>query len=341
MRRTGGRRHLLAGLLVLLLAGCAGQYQKPQEPLVGTPVELTTVPFFPQKKYQCGPAALATLLAAAGVRTSPDELASRVFLPGRRGSLQSELIAVVRGYDRVPVVVEPKVPTLINALQAGRPVLVLQDLGLAGFAQYHYAVVVGAGPDSFILRSGTSARLVMERERFVHAWERAGSWGVVALLPGEFPPGMDREVYLRAAADLEAAGRWEAAATCYQALINQWPAYIDALFGLGTVRLLQKEYQAAIPLLRQVLILERDHSAAVNNLAEALAGAGCFDEGLQVLDRFLGGPAGEAVPGWRATLAATRAELHERASLYQARRISDAALACDLARDNLESPLHQ
>src|SRR4051812_47501607 len=83
-------------LAALLLAGCAQLGQLvPQTTALrtewpeGVPrtVELTSVPFFPQDDYQCGPAALATALAYSGVNITPDPLVKQVFLPSRNGSL--------------------------------------------------------------------------------------------------------------------------------------------------------------------------------------------------------------------------------------------------------------
>ena len=42
-------------------------------------LELRDTPFFPQEEYQCGPAALATVLAASGVAVSPDDLTGKVY----------------------------------------------------------------------------------------------------------------------------------------------------------------------------------------------------------------------------------------------------------------------
>ena len=60
--------------LLALLTGCASLVPQtialrdawPQG--VATRVDLTEVPFFPQQDYQCGPAALATVLVAAQLR---------------------------------------------------------------------------------------------------------------------------------------------------------------------------------------------------------------------------------------------------------------------------------
>ena len=85
-------------LVCLWLAGCAaiGSREAILEGVDPARVELESTPFFPQSDYQCGPAALATVLAADGVDVTADQLVSEVYLPGRRGSLQVELIAATR-----------------------------------------------------------------------------------------------------------------------------------------------------------------------------------------------------------------------------------------------------
>ena len=82
--------------MALLLGGCAAPLQSTQ--LLSAPpaalaqaVELNQVPFFPQQRYQCGPAALATVLSWSGAAVSPDALVPEIYLPARRGSLQIEL----------------------------------------------------------------------------------------------------------------------------------------------------------------------------------------------------------------------------------------------------------
>jgi hypothetical protein len=70
-----------------LLAGCvtpqvAALLERP-DPLLPERTELAATPFFPQELYQCGPAALATALARAGVKTSPEVLSPRHPRPSR------------------------------------------------------------------------------------------------------------------------------------------------------------------------------------------------------------------------------------------------------------------
>ncbi|HUG04491.1 MAG TPA: hypothetical protein VML92_08685, partial [Steroidobacteraceae bacterium] len=79
-------------------------------------VELAGTPFFPQDEYQCGPAALATVLRASGVATLPDDLKPQVYVPGRRGSLQAELIGAARRHGRLPYVMPSQGQELVAEL---------------------------------------------------------------------------------------------------------------------------------------------------------------------------------------------------------------------------------
>src|ERR1044071_8213468 len=80
----------------LLLSACV-----TREPFIpanlpagaNTRVELDATPFFPQKKYQCGPAALAAALGASHVAVTPEALVPIVYLPARHGSLHFHLQA--------------------------------------------------------------------------------------------------------------------------------------------------------------------------------------------------------------------------------------------------------
>src|SRR5262245_10708622 len=172
-------------LVCLWLAGCAsiGSRETILEGVEPARVDLESTPFFPQSDYQCGPAALATVLAPAGIDVTPDELVSEVYLPGRRGSLQVELIAATRSRGRLPYLLPPRGDVLLAELAAGRPVLVLQKLGAGPWPGWHYAVLVGydRASDAVLLRSGTTRRLEMSAKRFFWSWDRGGRWAMLAL----------------------------------------------------------------------------------------------------------------------------------------------------------------
>ena len=68
---------------LLLLQGCATPQVATLDthwPLgLATRVELPDVPFYPQEDFECGPAALAMVAAAAGVAVLPQALVEQVY----------------------------------------------------------------------------------------------------------------------------------------------------------------------------------------------------------------------------------------------------------------------
>ena len=67
---------LLSGCAIILPQTSALKEHRPAE--LPARAELTEVPFFPQEEYQCGPAALAMALNAAGLSVTPESLIEQV-----------------------------------------------------------------------------------------------------------------------------------------------------------------------------------------------------------------------------------------------------------------------
>src|SRR3990172_11921389 len=140
----GGIRAAIVGVLLIAVSGCASRLW-PQTAALrealpqGLPerVELTEVPFFAQTEYQCGPAALATLLVSSGVKVKPDDLVSQVYLPERKGSLQVEMLAAARRYGLVSYELAPRFADLLREIAAGNPVVVLIDQGIGPLEYWH------------------------------------------------------------------------------------------------------------------------------------------------------------------------------------------------------------
>ena len=119
-----------------LFSGCALIIPQSEEIRQNRPAdlpattELTEGPFFPQKDYECGPAALATSLVYFGAPVTPDELVSQVYLPERKGSLQVEMIASARRNGMVAYQLAPRFLDMLREVAAGFPVIVLMDFGV-------------------------------------------------------------------------------------------------------------------------------------------------------------------------------------------------------------------
>lgn len=298
--------------LLLVFTGCAtrGPVLAPhvtaEQPAFA---ELQQTPFFPQKQYQCGPAALATVLSITGIDADPDTLTAQVYIPDRHGSLQLELLAATRRHDRIPYVIAPTVDAVVAEIGAGRPVLVLQNLGISTMPVWHYAVVIGfdAQADTLILRSGTKRRHVMRAKRFLASWKRAGSWGFVALRPGELPAASTPERYLQAVSDLEAIGYFSTARAGYLAALQRWPDSANAWLGVGTAHYHLGDHHAAEDSYRRSLVFAPENAVARNNLAQVLLERGCRGAALHTIDAALAVP--NVSHDLRAAMKATRADI--------------------------------
>src|SRR3954467_3993486 len=87
----------LLAIVLVSISGCASlpvpEYGRELPPSRAEHVELSAAPFFAQQDYQCGPAALATVLQSAGIDRTPAQLVEEIYIPQRQGSLQFELLA--------------------------------------------------------------------------------------------------------------------------------------------------------------------------------------------------------------------------------------------------------
>lgn len=265
-------------LAALLAAGCASHPVPPVSWPSSTVTELEDTPFFPQTRYQCGPAALATVLVADGVAVTPEALSPQVFLPGRRGSLQLELVAATRRQQRLPYVLAPELDALFDEVAAGRPVLLLQNLGLSWIPVWHYAVVIGfdADREQVVLRSGTDRRRVMSAKRFTDTWRRGGRWAMVTVRADEIPRTARPLDWLAAANAFEQLGQGALALSAYDSASRRWPESALVWQVLGNARYAAGDRHGARAAYRAAVQRAPD-AAGYNNLAQTELELGCVD----------------------------------------------------------------
>ena len=270
--------------LVILLGSCATPPQTRQlqamPPALPVAVELVDTPFYPQEDYQCGPAALATVLVHHHIDITPGHLVDEVFLPSRHGSLPDEISATARRYGMLSYPLAPALDDLLREVAHGNPVLLFQNLGTAWLPQWHFAVLIGYDLDegSVILRSGVTPRWETPIGTLERTWSRGNYWARVILPAGEIPVTARQQPYLQAALDLETSGQKAAAASAYHAATRRWPDNARAWLALGNLQYAAGEYELAEATYRQGLEGDRKNSQTWNNLAYALMQTGCADQ---------------------------------------------------------------
>lgn len=292
-QHRGRRMGLLFGILVLLvLGGCASTPQSDQVLACGATADrplptrmlLDDVPFYPQEALQCGPASLAMGLShLPGPAVNPEDILSEVYTPGRKGSLQTDLISAARRHGALAYVIRPDLRVLLREVAAGHPVIILQNLAFNWYPKWHYAVVIGFDLDrgDLILHSGREQRQTMPMRVFERTWARGGRWGLLVLKPGELPANPDEPAYLNAALGLEKAGQWQAAAQAYGAALLRWPASVGAALGLGNSRYAAGDLPGAAAAFEAGLAQHPDSAVLHNNLAQTLLDQGRSREALQ------------------------------------------------------------
>lgn len=276
--------------MILVLAGCATPQVSalrahPPETLAQR-TELAEVPFFPQEEYQCGPAALASVLVHNNIATTPAALVPQVYLPGREGSLQTEMLAATRRHGLVAYRLAPRIEDLLTEVAAGNPVVVLQNLAFSFAPLWHYAVVVGydRGQEEIVLRSGVTQRLTMTFSTFERTWARGNHWAMVALPPQRLPATAAETEYVAAAAALERASA-TGAQQAYAAALGRWPANLAARIGAGNIAYSRKDLPAAETAYRQAAADHPQAGDAWNNLAQVLFELGRKQEALSAAQR--------------------------------------------------------
>jgi tetratricopeptide (TPR) repeat protein len=291
-RRCAG---LLACALAVLAAGCAQlvpqtvalRTEWPQG--VAPTVELKSVPFFPQEDYQCGPAALATVLAYSGVPVTPEPLVKQVFVPARQGSLQLEMLAAPRTYGRVSYQLAPRYADVLREVAAGNPVIALQDVSVMApfIREWHYAVVNGFDYPSgtIYMRSGRTPREQMPFTYFEREWIPGKRWAMVVTPPDRIPATATEEGWVNAVIAMARVSGGDAAAKGYETALKRWPGNLPATIGLATILNERGDHARAIALLRDAHAKHPQSTILANNLAQALSDAGRNAEALAQIDK--------------------------------------------------------
>ncbi len=275
---------------LLILSSCASTPQSRQirdDGLGSLPlaVELSNTPFYPQTQYQCGPAALATVLQAHNVNTTPEILSRQVYIPERKGSLQIEIAVAARRHAMLPYPLDTQMSALFAEVAAGNPVLVLQNLGLEWFPKWHYAVVVGYDAENheIVLRSGTSKRWLTPFDVFERSWQRADFWALVIVPVGDIPKTAMPLRYLQTAYAFEQTGNPELALKAYQAASKRWPDNTVTWLTLGNMAYKNHNWLTAVQAFNTALSIKPESTTSWNNLAYALQAYGCGAQSLLAL----------------------------------------------------------
>lgn len=277
-------RAISAIIYLALLAGCASEPPAPATTGTSLPpvARVADIPFHPQSGFRCGPAAMAQVMAAAGVPVPPDKLED--LFPPTQDDPRPALVDAAHRYGRFayPLV---GVEATMGELAAGHPVLVLQNLGVRSRPMWHCIVAVGYDRDrgQILVNSGGEEGKAMSLRLFERLWSDSGEWGLVVLKAGDLPATADQRSYLMAARALEESGRYWESVLAYDGALARWPAETETLMGLGSSLHLLGDPQGAADAYRAAAELADDPAPALGRLAQILSELGRRDEAAAAL----------------------------------------------------------
>lgn len=263
---------LLRSLLFLILvSSCSTRSLLTGKYPIKEKNKITSVEFISQEKYQCGPASLAMMFSHLGEDIDEKQFASMVFTPDKHGSFQSDMISAVRRQKFLPLPIN-NLKNLLTEVDAGNPVLILQNLGLKWFPVWHYAVVVGydLNKSEMIIHSGTDAYSRLGFYTFNKTWDRSENWGLLVVRPGTVPVSTTEVQLVSGIAQLEAMSYFEEAEKGYESVLKKFPASLGALIGLGNVHFERDRFSESVKFLKKATTVDPHSAQAWHNLALAL-----------------------------------------------------------------------
>ncbi|HEX8988552.1 MAG TPA: PA2778 family cysteine peptidase [Rhodocyclaceae bacterium] len=296
----------LGGCSMMLPQTTALQDHRPAQ--LPDRVALDGVPFVPQDENLCGPAALKMAMASADTEVMLGDLKREVFVPGRQGSLQAEMLAAPRRHGLVSYQLAPRLEDVLREVSTGTPVIVLQDYGVWPVKVWHYAVVVGYDypKHEVVLNSGLKQGMRMPIAVLEYLWKQSDYWAMVAVPPQRIPATAHEAAYVDAVAALEKAGGLKPARIAYQTALDRWPDDLKATVGLANAAYELGDLAQAEAVLRPAVERHPDSAILLNNLAQVLSDLKRDPEALKVIDRAaaLGGDFSDAVQQTRRHIVA-------------------------------------
>jgi len=158
--------------MLLLLFACS----TPDKVRVDSGRVIDGVPFYPQERYQCGPASLASVLNYWGVNVSPEEIASKIYSKTAKGTLDIDMISYVLGKGLEADIFAGGMKDITRSIDEGYPLIVLVDYGFWVYQQNHFMVVIGYNSNGVIVNSGSERLKFIISEDFLKLWGKTNFW---------------------------------------------------------------------------------------------------------------------------------------------------------------------
>ncbi|MBU2062982.1 MAG: PA2778 family cysteine peptidase [Candidatus Omnitrophica bacterium] len=280
--------------VVLLVNGCATAVDisrlEKTFPSSSAPTDsvFLDVPFVKQKKNLCGPAALSSMLAYWGYKTSQEEIAQCIFKPDLGGVLNFDLEHYAAKQGLWARGGSADFSRLKQRLQDGVPVIVMEKLHPYFLNRRHYVVIVGFNDkEGFILEhTGRAAYIKRSYNGFLRNWQQADSWMLEVMPPDLLnKQELNAEDNIRAGILFEQQGENLKALEFYKQAKIAEPDNPVILFDIANVYVKLDNLKEAESFYKQALEKDKNFAYAYNNLADVYRQRKEFEAALETVDK--------------------------------------------------------
>lgn len=149
---------------------------------------IANVPFFPNDDYQCGPAALASLLKFWGAETPLETLRKEIYLDRIKGTLPMDLVQAARKRGLDAQMISGSLQQVQEDVLRDHPVIAFLNLGFRSLPKGHFVVVTGIDDarKGLYVHSGKKRDEFISYKRFLKNWDKTERTAI--LITGKKPP---------------------------------------------------------------------------------------------------------------------------------------------------------
>jgi len=143
------------------------------------------LPFYPDNTDQCGPSALASVLAYWERPAEPAILRKEIYRASLKGSLTVDLLLAAESRGLSAEMIEGGLDRVKAELEAGHPVIAFVNSGFSFFPVGHYLVLTGYDDrrQSVFAHSGLKRDQEIPYRKFENQWEKTERWALLILPP--------------------------------------------------------------------------------------------------------------------------------------------------------------
>ncbi len=133
---------------------------------------ISGVPFYPQERNRCGPAALAGVMNFWDVKVSPSEIANEIYSDSAKGTLNIDMLVYPQKRGLRAQQYSGNTEDLKKKIDGGFPVIILVDYGFWVMEAGHFMVVTGYNDQGFFVNSERKRQQFISEKDLLKIWKK-------------------------------------------------------------------------------------------------------------------------------------------------------------------------